>query len=207
MCAVLRVLKGQGCLRCDPLLCFCVHACVRVSMSVYPCSLALETMQSCSNSGDLPPFAMVVLDRLIGALVAQGRNEHAAALVPTFSALWDKFSCPSQLDDVAPLRAVFGLDVPHVFVVHREQYPSKQSVPPPVSVRVYDPGCSPACLCVFPLHPPPAPVCSSVSLEQRGEMCRRPASLLGSVQCVIMPLMAWKLQSYPASCTPRQRVR
>jgi len=45
----------------------------------------------------LPPYAMVVLDRLIGVLRAQGRGAHALPLQRTFLDLAAAFPCPVGL--------------------------------------------------------------------------------------------------------------
>ena len=76
-------------------------------------------------SGDMHPYVMVVLDRLIGAVVAQGRPEHAASLLPLFHKIWNEYQCPTVTDVPYPLILVFGKAVPNAFLLANEQLTSK----------------------------------------------------------------------------------
>jgi hypothetical protein len=86
--------------------------------------LALKACEAAGTGGDSHPYTMLLLDRLMGAVVAQGRNEHAVALVHLFQVVWGKFTCPSKLSLPLPLVLVFGKAIPNAFVLAHEQIPA-----------------------------------------------------------------------------------
>jgi hypothetical protein len=84
-----------------------------------------------------PLFTMVVIDRLLGVLKAQGRAHHGLELLPLFRSLWLCWPCPvgferfvarhgswhgMSCDIQNPFDAVFGHSVPHIFGYLNEFY-------------------------------------------------------------------------------------
>lgn len=86
--------------------------------------LAIKACEAAGSGSDAHPYALLLLDRLMGAVMSQGRNEHATPLVHLFQTLWNKFTCPSKLSLPLPLTLVFGKAIPNAFVLAYEQISS-----------------------------------------------------------------------------------
>lgn len=74
-----------------------------------------------SNSQTCHPFAMVLLDRLVAVMMRANLNESAIPHAMAFLSVYKSAPCPGGTQNMATMRAVFGLDWPASLVLVREQ--------------------------------------------------------------------------------------